>query len=98
MIRKQNLKDSNKVKVTFVLPEDQGAKDVSVLGDFNQWQMPGERFIRRRNGTYSASVTLEQGRRYAFRYRSADGTWHNDSDADLTEPNQFGSQNSVVLT
>jgi len=38
MIKKVNKRDSNQVKVTFVLPDDHPhGGDLSVAGDFNDW-------------------------------------------------------------
>ena len=98
MIRKKKQKGSDHVKVTFVLPEDHGYGKVAVVGDFNDWDPEAMPMKRRNNKTYSATVTLEAGGRYAFRYYCEDGTWVDDDDADATEPNDFGTVNGVVVT
>lgn len=99
MIKKVNKRDSDRVKVTFVLPEDHPfGDDVSVVGDFNDWT-PGEHtFVRRSNQTYSTNVTLEEGRRYAFRYHSEEAGWINEEEADDYETNEYGETNCVVET
>lgn len=99
MIKKVNKQDSDRVKVTFVLPEDHPfGEEVSVVGDFNDWT-PGEhRFVRRSNQTYSTNVMLEEGDRYAFRYYSEERGWVNEEEADDVEPNEFGATNCVVET
>ena len=99
MIEKVDKRTSDRVKVTFVLPEDHPYDgDISVVGDFNDWT-PGEhRFVRRSNQTYSTNVKLPEDHRFAFRYYSDEDGWINEDDADDVEPNEFGTTNCVVTT
>jgi 1,4-alpha-glucan branching enzyme len=99
MIKKVNKQSSDRVKVTFVLPEDHPYKgDISVVGDFNDWT-PGEhRLIRRSNHTFSTNVLLPEDGRYAFRYYSEEDGWIDEDEADDYEPNEFGSTNCIVST
>ena len=94
MIRCEPVK-GDKVKVTFTLPADEPTGKVAVAGDFNDWDATATT-LRKRGGTRSASVTLEPGRRYAFRYRADDGSWFNDDTADSYEPNEFGEHNAII--
>ena len=96
MLKRKGFRDSDKVKVTFVLPED--SPPASVVGDFNDWDPEANRLIRRSNQTYSTAVILEPNQRYAFRYRTEDGAWFNEPEADAQEPNEFGEQNSILIT
>lgn len=99
MIKKVNTRDTDHVKVTFVLPDDHPyGSDVFVVGDFNDWSVGEQRFVRRSNQTYSTNVTLPQGERYAFRYYSEEEGWINDDEADDYVTNEFGSANCVVET
>jgi len=99
MIKKVNKRDSDQVKVTFVLPEDHPfGKEVSVVGDFNDWTEGEHTFVRRSNQTYSTNVMLEEDNRYAFRYYSEEEGWINEEEADDFEPNEFGATNCVVET
>jgi 1,4-alpha-glucan branching enzyme len=69
------------VKLTFVLPVEDPAGRVSVVGDFNDWR-PGEHELRKRsNGTRSASVEVPAGTTVCFRYLGPDGHWFDDPDA-----------------
>lgn len=96
MIRCEPVKgEADKVKVTFTLPADLPEGKVAVAGDFNDWDDAGTT-LRKRGEKRSASVTLEAGRRYAFRYRAADGSWFNDEAADAYERNEFGDDNSII--
>ena len=94
MIRCEPTK-GDKVKVTFVLPADAPAGKVSVVGDFNGWDESATT-LRKRGETRSANVTLDAGRRYAFRYRTADGEWFNDEAAHSYERNDFGGDNGII--
>ncbi|MBN2003342.1 MAG: isoamylase early set domain-containing protein [Anaerolineae bacterium] len=99
MISKRAVKNSNQVKVTFVLPEDHPYANGSfVVGDFSGWEVQANPLQKRSNGTYSSVVTLEKGKRYTFRYVSKDGYWFNADDADAYEPNNFGGENGILLT
>ena len=93
MIRCEPAK-GDKVKVTFSLPADATDK-VAVAGDFNGWD-PSATTLRKRGDTRSASVTLEPGRRYAFRYCTPTGDWFNDEGAHGYEPNEFGGENGII--
>jgi len=97
MIKTVSKRDSDQVKVTFVLPDDHGhGENVYVVGDFNDWT-PGEnKLIRRSNHTYSTNVNLEEGKRYEFRYFSEDDGYFNEQEAHDQVPNEHGSLNSVL--
>lgn len=98
MLKREVLKQSDQVKVTFVLPHNPDHGRISVVGDFNNWDPSKTVLVKRQNNTRSASVTLDPGQRYRFRYYMADGTWLNDDSADAYEPNEHGSQNCLVIT
>ena len=96
MLKRQNVKGSKNVKVTFVVPDDPAKGKISVVGDFNDWQAGADTLVKRSNDTRSTSVTLSPGR-YAFRYYTEDGEWFNDESADDYEPNEMGSENCIVV-
>lgn len=94
MLRKRSMKDSNRVKVSFALPEDHPhAAQAFVAGTFNGWDPRADPLVRRNNRTYSAVVSLEKGERYAYRYVSADGEWFNAGDADA-----YDGDNGILFT
>ena len=97
MIKRELLKKSNQVKVTFVQPYDGTQAKIAVVGDFNNWDPKANPLIKRTNGTASASITLDPHQRLRFRYFSADGKWFNDEAADAYEPGEHGDDNSVVI-
>lgn len=95
MIKREISKKDKTVKVTFALPLN-GGESVAVLGDFNQWDPKKGKLVKRANGTVSATVALEPGKSYRFRYLREDGAWLNDDEADAFEPNQFGSLDCII--
>ena len=99
MIKKVNKRDSDQVKVTFVLPEDHPyGEEVSVVGEFNDWTAGEHKFVRRSNQTYSTNVMLTEGDRYAFRYYSEEKGWIDEEEADDYVTNEFGERNCIVET
>ena len=47
-------------------------------------------------GEAERQLDVATGRRYQFRYRTSDGRWFNDEEADDYVPNEFGGMNCVV--
>ena len=85
-------------KVTFEVPAEtvNGAKTVSLLGDFNEWNPTALK--KQKNGTFKASIELEKGKEFAFRYLVDTEVWVNDEAADKYVPNGVSSEeNSVVV-
>lgn len=98
MIHRQTIPNRNQVEVTFVLSADFPSVPISVVGDFNQWDPHAHPLRQARDGTYQVTMTLEAGRRYAFRYLSEGGRWFNEGFADDLEPGPFGRYNSILVT
>ena len=97
-IKKQYLK-SGICRVTFKLPVDaaQGAKKVTIVGDFNEWNKAATPCKKQKNGDFTVTLGLKTGREYRFRY-FLDGTrWENDWNADKYSPNPHGTEDSVVV-
>src|SRR5215216_5342314 len=65
---------TGRVELTFRLPADHPAEPVGVAGDFNGWEITPLVDI---GGKLEATVLVETGRRYQFRYRTSDGRWFN---------------------
>ena len=98
-ISKQFLKSKPVCKVTFKIPETVGneAENAHVVGEFNDWSTSATPMKRSKSGAFSATVGLEKGRSYQFRYLLGQTHWENDPDADDFLPTPFGdSQNSVI--
>ena len=98
MLKREAVKGSNQVKVTFIIPNDPDQPRTSVVGDFNNWDPNATIFVKRQNNTRSVSATVNAGQRYRFRYYTADGTWLNDDSADAYEPIEHGTHNCLLIT
>jgi 1,4-alpha-glucan branching enzyme len=85
-------KKSGKVHLTFVLPADQPAGRVSVVGDLNEWTPGVHTLVKRSNGTRSVKVAVPPGASYEFRYLGEGGLWFNDPEVDGE-----GLRNGVVV-
>jgi hypothetical protein len=102
MIKKEAIKNSSNIKLTFVLAADALPAEISkprvaVVGDFNNWNPAANPLVKRSNGTLSASVALPAGQRIRFRYYGSDGVWFNDQNADAYEVGEYGAENCVAL-
>ena len=73
-----------KKKITFTLPA-QGVAEATeglLLGDFNGWK-PEEGVVmkKQKDGSLKATIELEAGKSYQYRYLLNDGRWENDFNA-----------------
>jgi 1,4-alpha-glucan branching enzyme len=86
-------------RVTFKLPKADAdhARKVTLAGDFNHWDREATPMKMLKNGDFSVSVNLEKGKEYQFRYLLDGTTWVNDNEADRYVPNEFNSENSVIM-
>ena len=95
MVKKQPGRDGT-CKVTFEVPSEVGATTAHVCGDFNDLSPTAMPMKRRKDGSLAATVALEAGRQYRFRYLLDDDRWENDWAADAYVPNDFGGDDSVI--
>ncbi len=98
-IKKQYLKNRPNCKVTFRLPKEAAhdANEVTIVGDFNNWDKGATPLKRQKDGEFSATLELECGREYRFRYLVDGQRWENDWNADRYEPNPFGEEDSIIV-
>ncbi|RME72827.1 MAG: glycoside hydrolase [Chloroflexi bacterium] len=97
MLKKRFFKTKPTCQVTFQLPDYIQAEKASVVGDFNNWDAEATR-MKKVKQVWKATVELEQGREYQFRYLVNGTEWHNDDAADKYVPNNIDGDNSVVST
>jgi 1,4-alpha-glucan branching enzyme len=96
MVKKRYSKDRKSCRVIFEVPPEVNAKAACLCGEFNAWDIAANPMKRRKDGSFTLTVTLKPGQPYRFRYL-LDGTrWENDRTADAYAPNPFGSDDSVV--
>jgi len=98
--KKQFLKSKPVCKVSFRLDANESpeAKTVQLLGDFNNWDKSVEPMTALKTNDFTATLELETGKTYEFRYLINGSVWKNDSQADYFATNSFGEENSVVST
>ena len=96
-MQKAYTKTGRSCRVTFELPSQVEAKNVALCGDFNRWDPSKHALKRRRDGSFSLTVSLKPGSEYRFRYLLDGGKWENDWAADKYVPNVFGTEDSVVV-
>lgn len=92
-------KDGALCRVTFRLPMSAApeSRDVRIVGDFNQWDREASPMKRLKNGDFLITLDLTSGQEYRFRYLINGNQWENDWNADKYLPNDFGSDDSVVI-
>lgn len=97
MIEKEYTKTGRSCRVTFELPANVQAETAQVLGDFNDWSREAKPMKRRKDGSFTATLSLKPGREYRFRYLLDGHRWENDHAADRYERNTHGSDDSIVM-
>ena len=97
-IKKEYLTRKDVCKVTFRLPKvaAPGARNVSIVGDFNEWNIYASPMKKLQGGDFTITLELKPGKEYQFRYLIDDNRWENDWNADKYVKGPFGSDNSVI--
>jgi len=101
MIKKRFLKTKPKCKVHFKLPKQKvgNADNVSLVGDFNNWDPYENPMKKLSNGDYSLTLNLPKDDSYQFRYFVDGAKWITDEEADdLVESPYPEAKNSVLVT
>jgi 1,4-alpha-glucan branching enzyme len=94
-IKKQVIKAKPVVKVTFSI-EAKSANDVSVVGDFNNWNATDGALAKLKNGTFKGAFEVGKDASYEFKY-VIDGKYANEPEADSYKWNDYaGAENSVL--
>ncbi|GEM_PF-411619 len=96
---KEYYNNGYRCRVTFrLLKETAGdARNVSLIGDFNNWDPSETHMVRMDNGDFIITLDLDSNREYRFSYL-IDGTRReNDWYADKYARNRFGYKISVVV-
>jgi 1,4-alpha-glucan branching enzyme len=97
MLKKRFLKSKSTCQVTFELPQEITAKEVSLVGEFNEWDESATP-LKKVKKVWKTTLELAQGKEYQFRYLVDGSEWHNDDGADHYVPNNISGDNSVVVT
>ena len=86
------------VKVTFDLPASVAARQIALVGDFNNWSPTETKLKRRKDSPWKVTLPLPPGQAYRYRFLLDGQHWENDWSADLYVANEFGTDDSVVIT
>ncbi|BHH85312.1 isoamylase early set domain-containing protein [Desulforhopalus sp. 52FAK] len=97
MLTKNYSKTGKICRVTFRYNNPENAAVATLVGDFNSWSFQNNPMKKRKDGSFSTTLSLLAGNSYAFRYVLNGNTWVNDEKADNYQPNDFGEDNSVVV-
>lgn len=97
MLKKSYSKTGKKCRVTFKLPSDVSAETAVLVGDFNEWSLDGTPMKRLKDGSFSATVSLDAAKAYEYRYLLDGARWENDWEADQYVANTHGTENSVAV-
>jgi 1,4-alpha-glucan branching enzyme len=98
-LKKKPLKSKPICKVTFTLAKEQAkaAKDVHLVGEFNDWEIGTTPMRKQKDGAFTVTVDLTTGREYQYRYLIDGDIWISDPEADKYAFSPFGDcENSVV--
>ena len=87
------MKVLKKTNFTILAPE---ALNVSLAGDFNDWDKNCHILKKDSDGTWEIIIDLMPGR-YEYRFL-VDGEWQNDPNCTIFAPNPFGSENCVLTS
>lgn len=97
MIEKNYTPKRTVCKVTFRVPGDWANDEVKLVGDFNGWNTEADK-LKKKKGHWEITKRLKPKSEYHFRYLIDGQTWKNDDAADRYVSNEFGSENSVIIT
>lgn len=101
MSTKKKYKKSGKLcRVTFRVPKEAslGAKSITVVGDFNNWNINDNPMKKLKSGVFTLELQLESNKEYQFRYLIDENIWENDWEADKYVRSEYGNcENSVLV-
>lgn len=98
-LKKKYLKSKPVCKVTFEIPGNlvKGAKDVALVGEFNNWDVNETKMRKVKSGAFTRTLDLDAGREYQYRYLVDGKRWINDPKADRFIPAGFGAEENCVV-
>lgn len=98
MIQKTYFKTKDYCKVKFTLkPENaETVETVAIAGLNSDWKNLVT-MSKKKDGTFSAEVSLPKESEHEFKYLINETEWLNEPDADKQKKNEFGTVNSVII-
>ena len=91
---KKEKNNLSKKKVTFKFygPD---AKEVALLGDFNQWRPDKHPMKMDADGVWQKSIFVVPGT-YEYKFQ-VDGDWENDPENPMMRENSYGTKNNFIV-
>lgn len=74
----------------------ENAETVEILGLNSDWQKSIV-MSKKKDGTFSADVSLPKGSQHEFKYRVNASEWINEPEADSQQHNEFGYNSVIIL-
>ena len=96
MLKKSYSKTGRKCRVTFKLSAEVNAETAVLCGEFNNWDQSANPMKKLKDGSFSATLSLDTGNRFRFRYLLDGSRWENDWEADAYLPNDHGTDDSIL--
>lgn len=99
-LKKTYFKTKDTCRVNFRLPKEtvKNARNVNLVGEFNNWDVNATPLKKLKNGTFTGDLELPKGKEYQFRYLIDKQRWQDEQSADKFVPSPFGdAKNSVVV-
>ena len=84
-------------RVTFRMRSVDGVDHAWLAGEFNDWSTDATPLRRQPDGSLAATVVLEPGRSYRYRFYLGGDRWENDWKADDYVDNDHGGADSVIV-
>ena len=97
MPKKDYTKTGRSCRVTFELPAEVKAQKACLCGEFNQWDPSSHPMKRRKDGSFTLTISMKPGQQYRYRFLLDGERWENDWAAEAYLPNDQGSEDSLVI-
>ncbi len=94
MVQKTYFKTKDYCKVKFSVQLE--AETVEILGLNSDWEN-SIILSKKKDGTFSAEVSLPKDSEHQFKYLINKEEWLNEAEADKETANEFGGTNSVIV-
>lgn len=97
MLQKEFTPKRTVCKVTFAIPAEWAEKNVKLVGDFNDWDQSADA-LKKKKDKWETTLRLKPESEYRFKYVLDGERWENDDAADSYIPNEFGTEDSLLVT
>jgi 1,4-alpha-glucan branching enzyme len=99
-ISKEIIPERGVCRITFIFTDSlvDHPKEVSIVGDFNNWDPQHDRMQKSTKGYFFDTIELPIGGKYSLRYLVDHGRWENDWQADDYVPSPFGDGYNMIVS